>query len=472
VVAERGILPGAVVVVAVLVFVAGASAAGVAAGDERVFLAAVGLAAAGAVLYLSLTVEPAWPLSIGMALAVFSGYSDRLGFPIGPDRLLIGAGLLGVALERVRGRRPPLRVETSHWLLFAALLWAIASAAWAGTLTQPDGFFALLDRFGLMPFLAFLVAPVAFRTERQRTVLLGTLVVTGAYLGLTALFEGIGLDALVFPGYITDPSVGLHADRARGPFVQAVAMGLGLFVCGGAALLAFVRWQGRPWLRAGSAAVAALCAVGMVLTLTRAIWLGAVVAAVVVVFTVPRLWRLAPAAAIAGVLLVVGALALVPGLQTSAEERSGDDAPVWVRENTNLAALRIIEARPLTGVGWERFKEVNPHWIRQQDDIPMAGVGEGVHNVFLANASELGLPGAFLWLAGAVVGIGGALVRRVGPELRSWQILLLGTTVMVVVAGSFGPLPYAFPLLALWTLAGAVRARSDLRDPSGFAYRA
>jgi O-antigen ligase len=121
-------------------------------------------------------------------------------------------------------------------------------------------------------------------------------------------------------------------------------------------------------------------------------------------------------------------------------------------------------------VGWERFKEENPHWIDQQPDIPMAGVGEGVHNVFLANASELGLPGTFLWLAGAVLGIGGALARRVSPELRPWQILLLGVTVMVVVAGSLGPLPYAFPLLALWTLAGAVGADS-VREPIDFAGR-
>src|SRR5690606_16247627 len=100
------------------------------------------------------------------------------------------------------------RIGTAHWLLFAALLWATASAYWAGTLTQPDGFFALLDRFGVMPFLAFLVAPIAFRTDRQRTILLGTLVLLGAYLGLTALFEGVGLDQLVVPPYITDPSEG------------------------------------------------------------------------------------------------------------------------------------------------------------------------------------------------------------------------------------------------------------------------
>jgi hypothetical protein len=45
-------------------------------------------------------------------------------------------------------------------------------------------------------------------------------------------------------------------------------------------------------------------------------------------------------------------------------------------------------------------------------------------------------------------------------------------TVMMVVAGSLGPLPYAFPLLSLWTLAGALRARDELRGSSGFACRA
>jgi O-antigen ligase len=463
VLAERSINPGAPALAGVAALVALASAAAVASGSDRVFIGAVALAAGGAILYLALNVEPAWPLSIGIALSVFSGHSDRLGFPIGPDRLLLAAGLLGVALAGFpdadgRVRRSPLRVETAHWLLFAALAWAIASAAWAGTLTDPTGFFALLDRFGLVPFVAFLVAPVVFRNERQRAILLGTLIVTGAYLGLTALFEGVGLDALVFPGYITDPSVGIHADRARGPFAQAVAMGLGLFTCGGAAALGVARWRDRPWLRAACVAVAGLCALGIVLTLTRAIWLGAVLAAVVVVVAVPRLWRAAPVALVAAGLLVAGALAVVPGLRSSADERSTAESPVWVRENTNRAALRIIAERPLTGVGWERFKDESPHWIRQQSDIPMAGVGEGVHNVFLANASELGLPGTFLWLAGGVLGIGGALVRRVSPELRPWQILLLGVTVMVVVAGSLGPLPYAFPLLALWTLAGAVGA--------------
>jgi O-antigen ligase len=121
--------------------------------------------------------------------------------------------------------------------------------------------------------------------------------------------------------------------------------------------------------------------------------------------------------------------------------------------------------RPLFGVGWERFKDRSAQWFHQDEDIPLTGAGEGVHNVFLANASELGLPGAFLWIAGATLAIGGGLMRRVRPELWPWKVFLLAATIMIVVAGSVGPLPYAFPLLVLWTLAGVMRS-GPARGPS------
>lgn len=459
--AVRRIVPGGLALLGGAGAVALTAWGAVVAGQAAVFVGAAALAAAAAVVYIGLRVEPAWPLSLGIAASIFSGHSGRLGFPIGPDRLLIATGLVGVALAAVRAdqdRRPSIEFKAVHWLLFVALLWAVASAWWAGTLTTSVGFFALLDRFGLMPFLAFLVAPLAFRTDRQRAILLGALVATGAYLGLTALFEALDLDALVFPAYIVDGSVGIHAERVRGPFAQAVAMGLGLFTCGAAALMGAARWRHPLELRATCLAVAALCALGLVFTLTRAIWLGALAAGLVVLLATPRIWRFVPAVAFCAALLVVGALLFVPGLSDNAQDRSGDQSPVWVRENTNRAALAIVAERPLWGVGWERFPDRSPPWFHQDDDIPLTGAGEGVHNVLLANASELGLPGAFLWLAGTVLAIGGALTRPVDPELVPWKILLLAATVMLGVAGSLGPLPYAFPLLVVWTLAGLVNS--------------
>ena len=96
-----------------------------------------------------------------------------------------------------------------------------------------------------MPFLLFLTAPLAFRTQRQRQVLLVTFVTLGAYLGLTVVFETVKLDALVFPKYILDPHYGIHAGRGRGPFVEAVTNGLALFTCSVVCAIAVAQWHDR-----------------------------------------------------------------------------------------------------------------------------------------------------------------------------------------------------------------------------------
>ena len=158
-------------------------------------------------------------------------------------------------------------------------------------------------------------------------------------------------------------------------------------------------------------------------------------------------------------LLIVCALAFVPGLEANAKERSGDEAPVWVRENTNRASARD-RRRPTATSAVGALHGPKPAVVPPGRRHPSDGRGEGVHNVFLANASELGLPGTFLWLAGAALAIGGGLMRQVRRELWPWKVFLLAATTMIVVAGSVGPLPYAFPLLVLWT------CRSGRLDPS------
>src|SRR5436190_14005533 len=139
-----------------------------------------------------------------------------------PARLAVGFAGVGLVIGFI---------GAIHWVRLAAALYAVGSAMWAGTLGQHDPLFALLDRLGLISSLLFLVAPVAFRTDRQRSHLLVGLVVIGAYLGITALLEEVDLNQLIVPDYITDPTVGIHFNRARGPFVEAAANGLALYGC-------------------------------------------------------------------------------------------------------------------------------------------------------------------------------------------------------------------------------------------------
>jgi O-antigen ligase len=285
-------------------------------------------------------------------------------------------------------------------------------------------------------------------------------VLLGVYLGGTAIAEGLNLNALVFPRYILDPTIGIHADRARGPFVEAVANGLALFACGVAAAVAMSTWR-RLESRCAAAAVLVLCVVGVVLTLTRAVWVASVVAPLAAMLcSAPLRRRVLPAGAAAAVIVLV-ALAGIPGLTASAESRAGAVRPVWDRLNTDAAALRMVGERPLIGFGWDTFVTRGSDYLRQARDFPLTGVGLNVHNVLLSHAVELGLLGFALWAGAFVCGIVGAAVRRAPPALEPWRIALIALALNWLIVANFGPLGYAFPTLLLWTWAGVVTVPSE-----------
>ena len=449
----RALVPvGALATVAVVATaVAGRADSGSADAYEYGVAALAGAAAA----VIALSTRPAWPLSIGLALGAFSGHWDVMGIPIAMDRLLIASAIVST-LVRERIRSPDaLRTRPVHWLLALVAIYAVGSSLVADTFQFEQVRFTLLDRLGLLGFLLFFVAPKAYREARDRQVLLGTLVALGGYLGLTAFLETVGPEALVVPDYITDPSVGTHSDRARGPFAEAAANGLVLYGCAVAAVIAAVTWRDRRW-RYVAAIVAGLCALGILFTVTRASWLAAGVGTLVALLAIREARRFvipAAAAIAAGVLL---AFALVPGLQSQAESRADDDKPLWDRQNSNAAALRMLHDKPLLGFGWGRFQVDSRDYYRQALDYPLSGVRH-LHNVYLSNAVELGLVGAVLWLFALVVAIGGSIVRRGPPSLRPWKIGLIAWAVCYAVSAVSTPLGFALPTLLLWTWAGVAR---------------
>ncbi len=247
------------------------------------FLAILGILGLASFAYLAWNIDPAWTLTGSIVLSVFGSYWGQLGplgyFPVTPDRLLLVAGTAALLLRAPGARdRGAMRIEPVHWLLAATLAFAVVSGLASETLFSNSGFFRLFDRFGIAPFLMFTIAPVAFPTERHRRIFLAALVALGGYLGLTALFEAAGPHGLVFPRYIVNPDLGFHLGRARGPFLEAEANGIALFVCGTAAVVAAITWRGRPLIKALCCLVAGLALAGCLFTLSRGVWLGAAVA--------------------------------------------------------------------------------------------------------------------------------------------------------------------------------------------------
>ena len=171
---------------AFLIAAAVAAGAGYALGTDpdgpdqfRVAVAVIGAVGASV---LALATRPAWPLSIGLALACFSGHWADMDVPLPVDRLLIAAAVGSILLREFAAGRV-VRTRPIHWLLVATLLYAFLSALFAGTLDVSDSRFALIDRFGLVPFTLFFVAPLAYRTREDRDILLGVLVALGRISG-------------------------------------------------------------------------------------------------------------------------------------------------------------------------------------------------------------------------------------------------------------------------------------------------
>src|SRR5437763_8744750 len=116
-----------------------------------------------------------------------------------------------------------------------------------------------------------------------------------------------------------------------------------------------------------------------------------------------------------GLAVLAAAVFFVPGFAHSAEQRQGDQLPIWDRYNSNAAAVREIKTNPLFGVGWGAWTEKNLPYLRETPNYPLTGSTIEIHNVALSHAAELGLVGAALWAAAFISGIGGAVFRR-GPS--------------------------------------------------------
>jgi putative inorganic carbon (hco3(-)) transporter len=402
-------------------------------------------------------IDPAYTLCAAILLTPFAGNWPQLGVPgpLSPDRLLLAGGILAVLLRAPPVRhRPKLQISAIHWVLAAAALYALGSALVVGTLSNREALFKIIDAFGVMPFLIFLVAPLAFATSRQREVLLITFVVLGGYLSLTTIFETAKLDALVWPKYILDPNYGLHAGRGRGPFVDAVANGLALYTCAVVCAIAVAAWR-SPLSRATAAVMGLLCIVGAFLSLERSVWIGVVVGTVVAMLATRGLRRFLVPVAVGVALAVSASLVLIPGLSGRVHERATNSSTVWDRKNLARAATNMIEAKPLFGFGWSRFAADSADYFQQAFTYPLTATDAGLHNTPLTYAVDIGLVGATLWFVGVIFGIGTALTTRGPPELWPWRVGLLAIALASLVVSNSVP-PTAWLNRSIWLFAGVV----------------
>lgn len=390
-----------------------------------------------------------WLFIAALYFNMFSGNVGLLGLPVGLDRPLFFMAFVLLLLDQ---RTERLRWRAVYAVMLATVAWTLWSWMATGSLADTAKAFALTDRI-IFPFAMFTLGPLVFSTPQRRSVFLRSMVLLGLYLGLTSVFEFAGLHSLVWPRFISDQSLGIQQGRARGPFLASEPLGmttaLTLFLGGVAAALH------AGWWRLLAVVCMVVSAMAVALSLTRSVWVAAILGGLTITVMAPGLRRRLPQI----VLGVTGAgaalLVTVPGLRETFSARLNTERSVYDRLLTNDAALKIVDTHPLFGIGWGRFLSQSSEWVRQADNYPLTNTSIEVHNVFLSRAAETGVIGAVLWGLVVVVGPIAALWRpSASPDLRCLRYAAVGAFFVWLLPSVSSPNPYPLPNNLVWLIAG------------------
>ena len=372
------------------------------------------------------------------------------------DRFAFGLLIL-VVLLRACVLRQPLRFSGPvSWPMLAMTL-----LAFYGVVSQPNDAetWSLFAAKWLVPFVLFHLAAYIFDDAKSlRRFETFSLIVLG-YLSLTAIFFMIDAKQFIFPRYILDESLGYHADRARGPFLQAVANGVALNLLGLLALNSFRRKRLRAVL--ALLFVAAL-PLAIVATKTRAVWLSFALSILGLLFfsSSRRLRRACLCLVLAGG-IGLAAVVTLSDRNDSLTDRLEERGPVIFRMEIYQAGWEMFLQKPLAGWG---AVDMQTELSKRISDFHQEQFF--FHNTYLEIVVQYGLVGLalYLWIVVDLFKLG----RRLRPiatadssfldqEFRStlWP-LLLG---VYLLNASFVVMNYQFVNGFLFTLAGLLVAQ-------------
>lgn len=339
---------------------------------------------------------------------------DAMGLTWTLDRLWMICLAAQVALRGLRGEWYFTRLESTDLAISLFLLWLIArtiTQPWGSVLPgQPPTLMHLVNGY-LIPFSLYAALRTTKLDPSQLKIPFGVLCVLGFYLGVTAILEAAKLWGVVFPKFITDPQLGIHFGRARGPMLQSVRLGISV-IATLVPLLIYTIWlqphKRLNWLIAASCLP--VLGLAIFVTYTRSVWMG--LAFVVVSMVWLCLQGLPRRSAIVAILFAGVAVGVVKGPELVAFKREFSAAET--RESTFMRAafayvsLEMFKDRPVAGFGFNQFQVYNRVYLSDRStDIRLESIrGYVHHNSFLSLLVDLGIVGfslyTFVGLAAAI----------------------------------------------------------------------
>jgi putative inorganic carbon (HCO3(-)) transporter len=314
-----------------------------------------------------------------------------------------------------------------------------------------------------VPFLLYHIAQLVFATKRSLQQFEIFLLIALGYLSFIAVLFLIGAKAYIFPSFILDDSLGIHADRARGPFLQAVANGVSL------TLLSLIALDGyrRDRLRGLLALLFVFVLPAAVLaTKTRSVWVSFAAATVGlwVFSSEPRIRRACGSLVLAGVVVASGTC-LVCLRDGSLGDRLEERSPVEFRLSMYRAGWEMFREKPI--FGWPS-DEIQPELAKIVDGFHQEQFF--FHNSYLEVAVTQGAVGLvlYLWLLLDLFRVGRKAVCQqpssthfMDQKFRAlWPFLVA----VYMANASFVVMNYQFVNGLLFTLAGILAAQNRQRQ--------
>ena len=352
-------------------------------------------------------------LLVGCGLLVVVGYAlghefwnVRIGpLPITLDRALLLGLLAAFAIQWRLGEFSLRSMTGSDCLLAALLVLFTTSAVFSG---QPEITAGVTPKWGrliagfLLPAVLYVVIRQLPITGRDWSRMLVALVALGIYLACTGALEVVGCWSLVFPRYISNPDLGIHFGRARGPELNSVSLGIYLTACCLCAWTLLPQARQR-WQQLALLIATPLMALGVLLTYTRSTWIGFAASAIIVAaFQIPRRWRLPAFAggALVGLLIAAVSWSYVIGLE---REGTAEEAHHSINQRASFAYVswQMFCDHPVFGVGFGRFYDQKlPYLSDRRQTVELESIrGLHHHNTLLSVLTETGLVGLVAFVA-------------------------------------------------------------------------
>ncbi len=333
-------------------------------------------------------------------------------------------------------------------------LLALLVIAGSETLMQPFDVqtWSLLAAKFCVPFVAVHAASSIFADRRSVRLLHIFLILVLSYLLLQAIAWLLGLNSLIFPRYILDENLGIHPDRARGPFLQAIPNGVTLILLG-LVTIDLYRHGRLPTVLACPLLIA--LPVAILATMTRAVWIS---------FALSILWLLvkerkiilAFCLATAGILLAaIFLFDSAHSFRPMVEDRVEEYGPVEIRLAVYRVSYELFCQKPILGWGHNQIAAAIA------EELPEYRIdGFAVHNTFLEIALEHGIVGLALY-GWVIVGMFRLGFRRPGgptqiPLQAVWPTFLF----VYFWNACFVVMNYQFVNALVFTCAGVLAGQS------------